>query len=651
MNTAVAQDTPANKQKSGLTVTATASTDRVRFTAPSSVIQIRIEVYNSTGKKLFDNELRGGNVLDWHLLDGQAEEIADDSYLCVITVKSLSGKLTQRIGSVRVEKNTAIVQAATASQMTAQQTESIGPVEDNASVVVLKEGETQTATVIAHNGTEGQLIRGQGALSFRLGDFFAGIDKEQMRLTEEGNLGIGTATPQARLDVAGMNRTDGLILPDGSILTSVAPIAGLPDGSPDLNGTIANLGRKKNGQIHTEAFGQISGDGTANAIAKFTGANSIANSALVEVNGNVGIGTANPGGQLHIFGTATTDVFAGMGPDVINGPALNFGYAGFSFGRGAGFFNVRPDASAVSPNPSLRFATANVERMIITNTGNIGIGTSNPLRTLQIGANTDALFTISPEDIAPNAGFIRFGDKTGWKLHFARSRESSGGALNTGTTGELMTIQDNGNVGLSNTNPTFRLHVVDPSNTGLRVQTNSAGGTVASFGGSGDFQIDAVNVPGGRLIVKENGQVGIGTTNLPTARLTVMAPANTFHFDPIFGATEGQTGISVVGGSKNTNNVGFGGAGLIAIGGDASNGGFSGEGLVARAGFANAGSGSANGLAASFHGEVSIFGDLLVTGTKNFRIDHPLDPENKYLLHAAIESSEVLRKHFAEHLV
>ena len=29
-------------------------------------------------------------------------------------------------------------------------------------------------------------------------------------------------------------------------------------------------------------------------------------------------------------------------------------------------------------------------------------------------------------------------------------------------------------------------------------------------------------------------------------------------------------------------------------------------------------------------------------GTKNFKIDHPLDPENKYLYHAAIESSEVL---------
>jgi hypothetical protein len=41
-------------------------------------------------------------------------------------------------------------------------------------------------------------------------------------------------------------------------------------------------------------------------------------------------------------------------------------------------------------------------------------------------------------------------------------------------------------------------------------------------------------------------------------------------------------------------------------------------------------------------GNINISGNLTVSGTKNFRIDHPLDPANKYLFHAAIESSEVL---------
>ncbi len=37
--------------------------------------------------------------------------------------------------------------------------------------------------------------------------FFSGKDVEQMRLTEEGNLGVGTDKPKAKLDVAGVIRT------------------------------------------------------------------------------------------------------------------------------------------------------------------------------------------------------------------------------------------------------------------------------------------------------------------------------------------------------------------------------------------------------------------------------------------------------------
>ena len=34
--------------------------------------------------------------------------------------------------------------------------------------------------------------------------------------------------------------------------------------------------------------------------------------------------------------------------------------------------------------------------------------------------------------------------------------------------------------------------------------------------------------------------------------------------------------------------------------------------------------------------------DLGAAGTKSFRIDHPLDPENKYLYHSFVESSEMM---------
>jgi len=40
--------------------------------------------------------------------------------------------------------------------------------------------------------------------------------------------------------------------------------------------------------------------------------------------------------------------------------------------------------------------------------------------------------------------------------------------------------------------------------------------------------------------------------------------------------------------------------------------------------------------------EGRVTGNLTVSGTKSFKIDHPLDPANKYLYHASLESSEVL---------
>jgi hypothetical protein len=115
----------------------------------------------------------------------------------------------------------------------------------------------------------------------------------------------------------------------------------------------------------------------------------------------VGIGTTNPQGNLHI---------AGMGPNLTTGPGFNFGYAGATFGRSAGFFNVPPDALADAPNPSLRFATNNLQRMIIDNAGRVGIGAPVPVHPLQMasgahvtagGVWTDASSREVKQDIAP----------------------------------------------------------------------------------------------------------------------------------------------------------------------------------------------------------------------------------------------------------
>ena len=124
----------------------------------------------------------------------------------------------------------------------------------------------------------------------------------------------------------------------------------------------------------------------------------------ISADGDVGIGTASPEVKLHVFGGITDDVIGGFGPgpdgSVATESAMNIGYAGASFGRGAGFFNVRPDSSAVAPNPSLRFMTANLVRMLIDNEGFIALGTlastgGNPTSPIHYtnGANTALLTT------------------------------------------------------------------------------------------------------------------------------------------------------------------------------------------------------------------------------------------------------------------
>ena len=108
----------------------------------------------------------------------------------------------------------------------------------------------------------------------------------------------------------------------------------------------------------------------------------------ISADGDVGIGTASPEAKLHVFGSNTADVILGIGPNPQGTPAtesaFNLVYLGASSGRGAGGLNVRPDSGATPPNPSLRFFTADVQQMIITNTGSVGIGTTSPSSKLHV---------------------------------------------------------------------------------------------------------------------------------------------------------------------------------------------------------------------------------------------------------------------------
>src|ERR687885_450624 len=82
VSTTRAQEETAHIQPATeLPVTVAATTERVRFAAPSAVVQLRLEVYDEAGRKVFDTEQRGGSVLDWHLQDGTGARLSDGTYL------------------------------------------------------------------------------------------------------------------------------------------------------------------------------------------------------------------------------------------------------------------------------------------------------------------------------------------------------------------------------------------------------------------------------------------------------------------------------------------------------------------------------------------------------------------------------------------
>jgi len=78
-----------------------------------------------------------------------------------------------------------------------------------------------------------------------------------------------------------------------------------------------------------------------------------------------------------------------------------------------------------------------------------------------------------------------------------------------------------------------------------------------------------------------------------------------------------------------------GGFGVIAAGGNSVSG-VGGFGIEA-----TAGSGFPNGYAGAFNGNVSVSGNLSKT-SGSFKIDHPLDPTNKYLYHSFVESPDMM---------
>ncbi len=205
--------------------------------------------------------------------------------------------------------------------------------------------------------------------------------------------------------------------------------------------------------------------------------------------------------------------------------------------------------------------------------------------------------------------------------------------------------ESGGNVGIGTIAPSSILEMVRPSVTDVVFKMqNATRAWSVGVSGSGDFWRIRDNTAGAaRLTISGGtGNVGIGTTT-PTSKLAVSStdatPAVTVsatNGEALHGESSPTFGVF---GSSVAGN-GVAGTGTTGVYGQGSVNGVLGETTVI-GGFGVHGKNTAGGKAGFFEGNVDIVGNL-TKSSGTFRIDHPLDPANKYLSHSFVESPDMM---------
>ena len=161
---------------------------------------------------------------------------------------------------------------------------------------------------------------------------------ERMRLASDGNVGIGTSSPNRELHVIGQFAIDRT---GGGLLVS-------PDSTS--NKVYSRTGNANN-TPHPLDF--ISGGST---------------SMRIDSTGNVGIGTTSPGAKLEVKNGSSGQAYSNVEGILID-----------TNGNSNSDYSLRIGSSAGNDN------------LVVTNAGRVGIGTDQPEVSLDLGNNTDAI--------------------------------------------------------------------------------------------------------------------------------------------------------------------------------------------------------------------------------------------------------------------
>ncbi len=341
-----------------------------------------------------------------------------------------------------------------------------GDIPSLASTYVLKAGDTVTGTLTGTNFHAGAGTTSSPSISFsadtNTGIYSPSADSiafveggaEVMRIDSTGNMGIGTVspTPGYKLHVAGSITATSIAIgsavsvgPTGSYILQNAWTTSsgnliLKNGTDFGKGNEFQLGYFPSPNDGSEAWLMLYGSATATLHMAVT-------------DGNMMVGTtAHGGNRLTVSGTATTTALR-IGSGSASSPSLSF-LDDFATGI------FKPTAT------TLGFSTNGGERMRISTSGNLALGTTLTETFLtEFSASSQGLTlasglpTIALVDTEDSANYRSWIANVSGSLYIS-NKSSTGTFVINNAGSERMRITSAGNVGIGTAAPTQRLHVI-----------------------------------------------------------------------------------------------------------------------------------------------------------------------------------------------
>ncbi|MCK4797591.1 MAG: hypothetical protein KAT05_09430, partial [Spirochaetes bacterium] len=214
-------------------------------------------------------------------------------------------------------------------------------------------------------------------------------------ITDSGNVGIGMAGPNAKLeiDMASLTTTEGLRITRSAAASHYAYMS-IEDESSNPIFVVVEDGSVGIGTSTPNGLVQISAGG-GGTTALILGANldidTPATESLrigaggtehmvIEAGGNIGVGTTTPGTKLDVAGTIKATGFQ-------LGTSTTAGYVLTANASGVGTWQATGAGSGLWTDGGAYNYSNNATNVVVTDTGRVGIGTTTPSQLLDVAGN------------------------------------------------------------------------------------------------------------------------------------------------------------------------------------------------------------------------------------------------------------------------